>query len=104
MVTDTSAMDTSGTPRACYDWDECRPSTAVVEFAMGVLDRSATSLTPLYDVVEPDALDRLLTGAGAGPLELSFTYEGLDLSLHRDGTIEAPGRAARPFEGPGTST
>lgn len=42
-------------------------------------------LPPLYDVVDPDALERVLQGTGVN--EVSFSYHGYSISIVRNGRI-----------------
>jgi hypothetical protein len=58
-----------------------------------VIERIAThsntdpmELSPLYEVLDPDALDELIMSMSDG--ELSFTYEGYPVSIDCDGEID----------------
>lgn len=76
---------------AAYDTDD-RPSMAVVEAVADVTDTDAIDLPPLYEVVDPDAVDALFDHARRdGRLReqrLSFAYAGFDVTLSADGSIE----------------
>ena len=68
------------------------PSEAVVD-AVATLDGvPAIELEPLYDAVEPDALDALFEHArrtdDPGSQTLTFAYAGYQISVSGDGTIE----------------
>jgi hypothetical protein len=43
-----------------YDWDEKPPASAVVEAVAMSHGKASTAFEPLYDVVDPDALNQLL--------------------------------------------
>lgn len=65
---------------------------AIVESVERVLDTDATELEPLYETIDPDALERLFEPAGAAGtpsdhVEVRFNYEGLDLVVSGDGSI-----------------
>lgn len=67
-----------------------RASDAVVTAVAALLDENANELTPLYEAVEPDALDALVDHAhrgGGATHELWFTYEGFDVGVRSDGEI-----------------
>jgi hypothetical protein len=72
------------------------PSETVVATVGEATGRSPESLRPLFDVIDPDALDRLfrrddrrIDGAVNGVL--SFSYEGCEVRVHADGeTIVIP--------------
>lgn len=70
---------------AVYDWTSSEPSTAVVEVTAQARGLSPESLPPLYDTVDPDALNMLVDGGG--DLRLTFTYDGHDVTLDGDGTV-----------------
>lgn len=63
---------------------------AVVKAASFVHNAEPTELRPLADAVDPDALEALVgcrspsTGNG---VEITFTYEGLDVTVTDDGDI-----------------
>lgn len=52
----------------------------------------ALELPPLYDAIEPDALDTLVEGMADG--EVSFTYAGYDVTVASDATISLRERPA----------
>ncbi|WP_049922236.1 HalOD1 output domain-containing protein [Halopiger djelfimassiliensis] len=68
-----------------------RASEAVVTAVAAIADEDPSALEPLYDVVDPDALDSLVEHAkrvdDAGTHELWFTYEGFDVGVRTDGEI-----------------
>lgn len=72
---------------------ETPPSTAVIEAIADHEGRDPMDLEqPLYEVIDPDALDAL-TGNGAtgqAPAEIAveFTYNGCRVSVSNDGSVE----------------
>lgn len=68
-----------------------RPSEAVVNAVAALREEDPGDLTPLYDVVEPDALDSFVEHAqrvgDEGTHQVWFTYEGLDVGVRSDGEI-----------------
>lgn len=68
-----------------------RASEAVVMAVETVTGSDHTHLEPLYDVIDPDALDTLCDHAGrkntAGTHRLEFSYEGLDIDVRTDGRV-----------------
>ena len=68
-------------------------SATVVGTVAAVTGTDPESLRPLYDVVDPDALDRLFASvSGAtdrknGRGRVTFRYEGLSIRVFEDGRI-----------------
>lgn len=74
-----------------FDWEAVRPSAAVVEMVAIAADSETTSLEPLYDAVDPEALDGVIRRNGKreparGPT-VSFTYAGYDVTVGRAGEV-----------------
>ncbi|AEH36173.1 HalOD1 output domain-containing protein [Halopiger xanaduensis] len=69
-----------------------RASEAIVTAIAALVDDDPASLSPLYDAVDPDALNALVAHArradDAGTHELRFTYEGFDVGVRTDGRIQ----------------
>ena len=72
-----------GTVRARYDWASTPPTIAVVETIAVALNREVTALEPLYESVDPDALDALLqsNGSSATPRDLTVTFTAADRQI-----------------------
>ncbi|MXV62942.1 hypothetical protein GS429_12860 [Natronorubrum sp. JWXQ-INN-674] len=68
-----------------------RASEAVVTAVAALVGAKPIELEPLYDAVDPDALDSLVDHArrvdDAGTHELRFTYEGFDIGVQSDGQV-----------------
>lgn len=92
-----SQPGTDGGIRAEYDWSGVAPSLAVVETIAIALDREPTTIEPLFESVDLDALDRLVRSDGFpspddGP-SVRFTHAGHDVTVHAGGTV-----VTRPIE------
>lgn len=64
--------------------------------SMHILDEMAAhtgsdplELPPLYEVIDPDALDVLVSSTARG--EVSFTYEGYQVTVNCSGTVGVTG-------------
>ena len=66
-------------------------STTVVTAVAKAADTDPTSLPPLYEAIDPDALDKLLGGglgsSGSQDGYLTFTYADHSITVHADGEI-----------------
>ena len=85
------------------------PSEAVVRVIAEITDVSATDLTPLYESIDPDALDGLFEHASRKDAELdrlAFTYAGHHVAVCGNGTIEISGASTEsdPVDPDRTST
>lgn len=73
-----------------YDWADTDPSEAVVETIAVATNRVPTETDPLYDIIEPDALNVLFDPAW-GPttpgLRIAFEYGDLTVSVAATGTV-----------------
>lgn len=65
------------------------PSEAVVERIANREGVDPLELTPLYEAVDPDALDSLVTpdGGSASGLRIEFSYHGYELRVTGEGVI-----------------
>jgi hypothetical protein len=91
-----SPHDSSETSRdashvTTFDPADERPSEALVAAVAAFRGSDPAELSPLYGVVEPDALDSLVEHANrvdaAGSHRVWFTYEGFDVGVRSDGRI-----------------
>ena len=97
----SAGMESSGadrTVRAQYEWASTPPPIAVVETVAVALDREATALEPLYESVDPDALDMLLQSDGSSmtPREATVTFTVADRQVTAHGSGEVVVRADSP--------
>lgn len=75
-----------------YEWNEgVSPTTAVVEVIAAVTNQNPRHLPPLYEYVDVDSLDDVIT-TGTKDTErtvsLSFPYEEHTVCVESDGTIQ----------------
>ncbi|MFY4814048.1 HalOD1 output domain-containing protein [Haloarcula argentinensis] len=79
--------------RKQFDWSETRPSAAVTEYISAMTGREQTDFAPLYETIDPEALDSLLDSPKRStPVSISFEYAGHSVTVRSDGelVIEAP--------------
>lgn len=92
--------DGPGAIRAEFDWSTVPPSTAVVETVAIAADRDPVALEPLYDAIDPDALDALIHSRGArstdGDATVTFGIDGYQVTIQRAGTVVVRPDAGRP--------
>lgn len=70
-----------------YDWNEAAElATAVVEAVAAETGREEMAMQPLYEVIDPDALNTLFA-ADDHAVAVSFTYETVDVRIENDGKI-----------------
>jgi len=85
----TDAAD--GTVRARYEWSSTLPSIAVIETVAIAVNREPTTIEPLYDSVDPDALDVLMQSneapADADPVTVSFGFAGRLVAVYGTGEV-----------------
>ena len=67
------------------------PTAAVVESVAGRADVESTDLPPLYDAIDPDALDAIFDhgdneAPGLGP-RVIFYYGGFEVTVEHDGWL-----------------
>lgn len=86
----TESNGTDGIVRAQYDWASTPPSTAVIETIAVALNRDELTLEPLYESVDPDALDALLRSNGA-PSEDANTVTVSFIFADRQVTVQGSG-------------
>lgn len=73
--------------RSVVDFDERRPSETVIRAVAEAEDaRAATLETPLYDAIEPDALDRLFSERPR-PVNITFEFYGHEVVVEREGRV-----------------
>lgn len=98
---ETGATDDAATYRVEHDWaSDGELSETVVDAVASVLDAEPTDLSPLYEVIDPDALNRLYaptpnhqTRPGGG--RLTFSYNGCLVTAYWDGAVEIEPPAKR---------
>lgn len=78
--------------RATFDSDRDSICLAVIAVVAVATDREPTDVPPLNDCIDTDALDAVFSAApsaGQRAGRISFEYEGFDLTVGSDGTVEA---------------
>jgi CheY-like chemotaxis protein len=99
VVSDAPPASDRGESLSVHDWH------APVELGTTIVDAVATrgefdvgDLDPLYEVVDPETLERLLEpradGGDRGDVRVRFAFGGFDVAVDHDGTI-----AIRPVDG-----
>lgn len=86
----TPAADTDPLISHRYDWTATDPSTAVVETLAVAVNREPLNTDPLYEWVDPDALNALLdpNAGGATPdLQVSFRYQKFLVVVSASGAV-----------------
>ncbi len=78
--------------QAEFDWGNISPSTAVVETVARASNRDPTATNPLYNAIDPDALDSLCgstdTSTPDEHVSVEFAFEGYEVRVDSVGTIE----------------
>lgn len=85
-----NSSGSSGTVHAHYEWSETAPSIAVVETVAAAVDRDVTAIGPLYESVDPDALDALVQSdepTKTGETTVSFTVADRAVTVHSRGEV-----------------
>lgn len=74
-----------------FDNEETRSTSEIVIYAIAeVTDEDPTSLRPLGEVIDPDALDTIFDRSASGDMgeaHLSFQYEGYEVTVFSHGRI-----------------
>ena len=75
------------------DYHRNSPSLRVVDALAEATDTDPLELEPLYNVVDPEALDRLFRADADIPASVRFEYEGHTVEVRSDGTVVVDGTA-----------
>ena len=85
--------------RAEFDWTAVTPSAAVIESLAIAIDREPTARKPLYETIDPDALDSLIrsgrTHSTDGTTTVTFALDGHGVTVRSDGTVVVRSLALR---------
>lgn len=96
---DGPPTDTREPIRAEFDWSKAIPCTAIVETVAIAANREPTELDPLYEAVDPEALDTLIqsmeTNSTVGDATVTFAFDGHEVTVHRDGRVVVRSAEAR---------
>jgi hypothetical protein len=76
-------------PAAGPNIEAVPPSQAVVERVAAREGVDHTDLTPLFEAIDPDALDALVTTSGPKqtPVHVTFRYQGYDVRIAGGGSV-----------------
>ncbi|MFD1599266.1 HalOD1 output domain-containing protein [Halobellus rarus] len=89
--TDSDPDRTDEPVRAHYEWESTPPSTAVVETVAKATGSEPTSLGPLYDSLDPDALNALVASippsAVGRDICISLALDGHRVTIYGDGEV-----------------
>jgi len=69
------------------DADAASLTERIVEASADVAGSDSLDLPPLYDAVDPDALEALYDRDGTDGPEVKFTYAGCGVTVHGDGSV-----------------
>lgn len=95
MEDDTAGTNRIGSvARFQNDWERDDPTTAVVESVAAAAECDVESLGPLYDRIDPDALNALFGGGVGSELRVQLRYEGYEVTLYADGLVTVRAAAA----------
>jgi len=66
----------------------------VVERVATVTNREATKLPPLYDTIDPDILDAVVSSVAenSSSLTVQFAYAGQQVTVNGEGTVHISSR------------
>lgn len=85
------ACEDEGRIRAEFDWSSRAPSGAIIETVAIAANAEPTEIEPLYDSVDPDALDALVRLNGRDPkngdVTVAFTFAGHEVRVRSDGVV-----------------
>jgi hypothetical protein len=92
---DATVFDTDGvgydpltqTFHARFDDEVGGLTVTIVETIGAVTDRDPVSLAPLFETIDPEALAALVSPADAKPLEVTFAYEGCQVTVSSEGSV-----------------
>lgn len=88
---DRPAPEEDGVIQAEFDWSSRSPCTAVIETVAIASDSEPTTIEPLYESADPDALNALIRSNGSGSKDgdvaISFVFADHDVTVHSDGVI-----------------
>lgn len=86
-------VSTAGSDRRIRsEWDGSeRPSIALVKAVAALTGRDPMTMPPLYESIDPDALNALVTARETeqtATVDLSFVYDGVAVRIDSDGALD----------------
>lgn len=93
------------TVRTDWDWSAVTPSEAVIDTLSMVRNRGPLETDPLYDAIDPDALNAMFRTRGSERAEngvtVSFTSNGLRIVVRDTGEVRVTPQGAERKGGDG---
>lgn len=77
-----------------YEFEVGRVSEAVVDAIADAAGTDPLSIDPIYDAIDPDALEMLFRGTGS-EVTLRFDHEGFSVEVDGHGTIRVGPESVR---------
>lgn len=77
-----------GRYRVTYDSVQATPSFAVVTVVSNITGRDPMELDPLYESIDSDALDALCAADTSSGFQLTFRYNGCEITVGPDDVVE----------------
>lgn len=69
----------------CSETDHNNPTELIVETVAALSNTPVEELPPLYEALDPDALDQLFDHGNTQALKIRFQYQGFQITLDSDG-------------------
>jgi hypothetical protein len=71
-----------------HNWDSGHPIyISIAETVAAVSGSEPTAMEPLYSILDPDALDALLSSPRNSEVRFTFSYEGCTVTVRSSGEI-----------------
>ncbi len=71
-----------------HNWEPGSPICfTVVNAVSAITGQKTTAMEPLYSVIDPEAVETLMSSSPHGHVHLSFSYEGCTVSIERSGAV-----------------
>lgn len=86
MKDETHSSD-DNTVRRRYEWSETSPSVAVAETVALAADTDPTAIEPLFEELDPGALDAVVCSEGAAEPTVSFRINEFTVTVTSDGEV-----------------
>lgn len=98
---DSFDQETDGQYRAAFDVPTVPPSLALASAIAGAMDADPTDIDPLYESLDPDALNALVgeprpTG---DPIEITLYVENFEVTISNTGSISLEPQTADGGDG-----
>lgn len=83
-----AGLSTEEETRAQFDWSETPPAMAVIETVAAAVGRSPSDLDPLYDSLDPEALNVLVRSSTAEDgIVVSLSFAGRTVVIDSRGEV-----------------